>query len=129
MQPPQSAPPAAYPPQQVTYPQQGAYPQPGAYPQQGQGAYPQGAYPQGTAQVVQGQPGQTIVIQTVAQSTVNRSYESYPAKASLIFGGTQLAIGILLIILNIVGICIEAWLAFIGHGIWCGIFVSETLKL
>ena len=115
----QQAPPVGYPQQQATYPQQQA-----TYPQQ-QGGYPQQVvYPQG--QVVQGQPGQTIVIQSAPTGVGNRVYESYPAKASNIFGGIQLGIGILLIILNIVALCIDAYLAEVGHGIWCGIFFILT---
>ena len=95
-------------------------PLPSGYPQQGVVTYPQPQYVQGVQPVA----GQTIIIQTNYPSRGSRVHDSYPAKASKVFGLTQLTIGILLVILNIVAIAIDAYLAEVGHGFWCGLFVS-----
>ena len=52
------------------------------------------------------------------------------AKPLIGLGVTQIVIGVLCIIFNIVGLVLHLNASFIGHGIWCSCFVSNySLKI
>lgn len=74
---------------------------------------------------MQGQPGQTIVIQTGhAEQPGPRVYQNYNGKTSVVLGWVLIGIGLLLVALNIAGLILHAIITNIGHGIWGGILVS-----
>ena len=75
-------------------------------------------------------PVQNVVIlpQHVAPSPKSVIMPNYSSRSSLLLGSTQIAIGILCILLNAVAIHTYSPESIIGHGTWGGIFVS-TLKL
>ena len=59
--------------------------------------------------------------------------DRYTPKYSYILGGSHIALGVISIILNVVGVVREpSYTSYIrtyfdvGHGIWSGIFVSTT---
>ncbi len=86
------------------------------------------------AQSVQFAPGQAMTVQqplqpggpTVLIAPVSNIRENYAVKQALILGATQIMIGILSIIFQIVAICVYAALAVVGAGIWCGIMVGDN---
>ena len=71
---------------------------------------------------IQGQPAvATVALTTPQRSNIRQSYNTSTSKC---LGATQIAIGISCFILQVVAIVIQAGAHFLGHGIWCGLFVS-----
>ena len=74
---------------------------------------------------------QSVVIQAVP-ATSHRVVR-YNSKVSFMLGGTQIAFGVICVMLNMVGIVITmhgyfyhtTWHFDVGHGIWAGAFVSR----
>ena len=65
-----------------------------------------------------------ISFQTAPTYGHRQTYEAYRVGQSVGLGATQITIGILCIIFNSVGIGLDGALSAVGHGIWCGLFVS-----
>ena len=49
----------------------------------------------------------------------------YASKHAFWMGITEIVLGVLSIIFHIPTIVYETGMFFVGHGIWCGIFVSQ----
>jgi len=80
------------------------------------------------------QPTATAVLYTAAGQPVtltvpSRLYESYKSQQALTAGVILLITGVMSIVFNGIGINLNEVFAFIGHGIWCGVLVSENLYL
>ena len=69
------------------------------------------------------QPPQTVYVQPIHHHPV---YENFQSKQSGWLGATQITVGLGCLVFNAVGIGIQADMSFIGHGIWCGLFVSSS---
>ena len=82
-------------------------------------------YPQQQAGTIPFMPAtQTVFIQTVPVTATSTSYQKYASRRSLALNIIQLVLGALCIIANSVAIAKNAFLALLGYGFWCGIWVS-----
>ena len=121
----------AMPQQQQAYP---AMPQQQAYPSMPQQqAYPsmpqQQAYPIMPQQpVYAGVPQQQAVpaLVPVMAGTGPRIWPTFANSSAKFLGSSQIVIGILCMVFTIAGITMDVTASVSGHGIWSGIFVSQS---
>ena len=91
------------------------------------------AAPQISAQPYQQQQQSSSVVVGVPQgiqpllgSPVTHPVTDFLDKQCLVLAVCQIIIGVLCVIFNVAAMGIYEWLSFVGHGIWCGIFVSGS---
>lgn len=65
-----------------------------------------------------------VVVQYQAPVRAPRIYDNLACKQMKVLGIMQIICGIVAFIFNAVAIGINAGAAFVGHGFWCGVFVS-----
>ena len=74
-------------------------------------------------------PVQNVVFvpQYVTSQPQPRIWANYASKSSTALGATQMVIGLLCVVCNVVAIVAHSPTAVAGHGIWGGLFVSVSL--
>jgi len=66
--------------------------------------------------------GQPVAVALPAQPS---SYESYKSGQSMTAGVILIAVGVMSVVFNIIGITLQEPMSYSGPGIWCGGLVSR----
>ena len=71
-------------------------------------------------------PMQSVVIvpSNVTNRPSSKVMTNYPKQTSRVLGVLHIIIGLLCVVFNVALIVAQSPLAVIGHGVWCGLFVS-----
>lgn len=69
-------------------------------------------------------PPPPVVVQYQAPARTPRIYDNLACTQTKVLGIIQVTCGGLAMLFNIIGFPVHASLAEVGHGFWCGCFVS-----
>jgi len=82
-------------------------------------------------QLQQQQSGTTLLYNAAGQPVAvalppqPSPYESYKSGQSMTAGVILIAVGVMSVVFNIIGITLQEAMSYGGHGIWCGVLVSR----